>query len=124
MAIEGLQEWDVNLSRAVAELPAGQIIKLQRKLVFLALGAAVEIAPGRFRKISGVVQLTPVLTGRARSSWNVSIGEPSTRQPPAGRRYRKLKNWEVRSSGGYSKQAPAGMVRITFRQLKRALEAA
>ena len=178
--MDNFEEWSVDLTRAERLLVPGAILKLQRSLVFLTLGAAVEISPGRFRKISGVVLLTPVDTGRARSSWNVSRGEPDgsvrsgggrdskgryqkggSRAPTAatasgvmrslgvyetvwiasglpyikvleyggypqspvrGSWDRRTRSWVVKSAGGYSKQAPRGMVRITVAGVKAALE--
>jgi len=171
--MQGYDEWSIGMLRAEQELVPGLVLKLQRKLVFLTLGAAVEIAPGQFRRISGVVLLTPVETGRARSSWNVSIGQPNGAYPPAGQggyqatnaetataamaglgvyqtvwitsglpyikvlEYggypnppvrgswdRATRSWVVRSEGGYSRQAPQGMVRITVEGIRAALEAA
>lgn len=169
--VDGYEAWALKLDRAERLLTEGTVVLLQRKLALLALGAAVEIAPGRFRRISGVVLLTPVDTGRARSSWNVSVGVPDASVPSAGRRYsrrpaviagarkrlaslgryqtvwitsslpyitvleyggypdpvalgtwdRKLRRYVIRSSGGYSKQAPRGMVRLTVGGLERAL---
>jgi hypothetical protein len=166
--MDNLDEWSVNLSRAASQLVPGEILKLQRSLVFLTLGAAVEIAPGRFRRISGVVLLTPVDTGRARSNWSISRGEsPSAvirpaggtpldatraaseltslgvyqtvwitnslpyirvleyggypQEPVRGSWDRQAKRWIVKSVGGYSRQAPRGMVRITVEGLRSAL---
>jgi hypothetical protein len=166
--MDNLDEWTVNLTRAASQLVPGEILKLQRSLVFLTLGAAVEIAPGRFRRISGVVVLTPVDTGRARSNWSISRGEsPSAfvrfargspldatraaseltrlgvyqtvwitnplpyirvleyggypQEPVRGSWDRKTKTWVIKSVGGYSRQAPRGMVRITVAGIRSAL---
>lgn len=167
----GYDEWDANLRRVEQLLVPGEILKFQRRLVFLTLGAAVEIAPGRFRRISGVVLLTPVDTGRARSSWNVALGQPDTTLPAAGGRGgpsaadraesamrglgtyqtvwitsslpyikvleyggypqspvrgswdRATRSWVIKSSGGFSKQAPRGMVRITVQGILAAVAA-
>jgi hypothetical protein len=165
--MDNVDEWSINLRRAEQALVPGEVLKLQRKLVFLTLGAAVEIAPGRFRRISGVVLLTPVDTGRARSSWNVSIGTPDGSYPATVRRRtrtdaatsalrslgayqtvwiasglpyikvleyggypqnpvqgswdRKARTWVIKSEGGYSRQAPRGMVRVTVQAIRDAL---
>jgi hypothetical protein len=169
--MDGLDEWQLNLQRAERLLIPGEVLKLQRSLVFLTLGAAVEISPGRFRRLSGVVLLTPVDTGRARSSWNVALGQPDTSWPScdsiprsidaaaAAAALRRLgtydtvwitsslpyikvleyggypaspgrgtwdpsaRQWVVKSSGGYSRQAPRGMVRITVAGIRDALGA-
>lgn len=170
--MDNLDEWSLNLRRAEQMLVPGEVLKLQRKLVLMTLGAAVEIAPGRFRRISGVVLLTPVDTGRARSSWNVATGQPDTSYPAAGAASRRgdpashasgamrrlgvyetvwitsslpyikvleyggypmnpvrgswdraLREWRVKSVGGYSRQAPRGMVRLTVEGIREALAA-
>jgi hypothetical protein len=171
--MDNFKEWDVELRKNEAALVPGEILKLQRKLVLLTLGAAVQLAPGKFKKLSGVVLLTPVDTGRARSSWNVSVGQPDTSVPPisSGRRAgtnggirdaqasmrtlgpfqtvwvtsslpymevlefggypnpvkrgswdKRLRQYVVKSSGGFSKQAPRGMVRITVQGVLDALQ--
>lgn len=171
MGVTNLKQWASTLELAERKIgDPGRIIRLQRTLTFLTLGAAVELSPGRFHRVSGVVLLTPVDTGRARSSWNVAVGTPDTTVPAEGSypgepridtsslsslgAYqtvwitsslpyievlefggypdpvqlgtwdRKLKRFVIRSSGGYSKQAPLGMVRITFDQVRQALRAA
>lgn len=169
-------KWELRLRAAERELVPGTILKLQRALVFLTLGAAVQLSPGRYRRISGVVLLTPVDTGRARASWNVSVGNPDRRVPGPGTyrtfaspRYAQEKaraalvslgpyqtvwitssleyvpvlefggypnpvergSWDkqrrryvVRSQGGYSRQAPRGMVGVTWAAMRQALTAA
>lgn len=167
-------EWSLALDAAARDMVPGQIIRLQKSLAFLTLGAAVELAPSRYVRLQGVVLLTPVDTGRARASWNVAVGSPDSSIPPARRgapsaagaeaaqeqaRARlvglgtyqtvwitsslvymralefggypnppKLGTWDrrqrryvVRSAGGYSKQAPQGMVRLTFAAIQAAL---
>lgn len=169
--MDGYDEWSLSLRRAEQLLVPGEVLKLQRMLVFLTLGAAVELSPGQFRRVSGVVILTPVDTGRARSSWNVAIGQPDTSwpqgqtiPPPAtaesaaavltvlgvyqtvwitsslpyikvleyggypnpplrGSWDRTRREWVVKSSGGYSRQAPRGMVRLTVEGVRAALGA-
>lgn len=171
MGVVNLDEWIAAVDRYQHEFVPGQLIRIQRSLVFMALGAAVQLAPGRgYAKIPGVTLLTPVDTGRARSSWNVSIGSIDTSVPPIGTatsasqilaraqgtlrslgQYqvvyitsslpyievlefggypspvkkgtwdKKLRRYVVKSEGGYSKQAPQGMVRLTFQALSEAL---
>ena len=162
---EDVGQWVWQVENAVKLLNPGEIIKFQRQLVFMALGAAVVVG-GRPVRISGVVLMTPVDTGRARSSWHISIGNSpkpkNTRHrgqitasaaskmkslgayqtvwiasslpyihlleyggypdPVArGTWDRKMKKWVIRSSGGYSKQAPNGMVRVTVGGILAAL---
>lgn len=169
MPVYNYQEWDIDLRAAEDRLVPGEILKLQRKLVFLTLGAAVELAPGRFRRIRGIILMTPVDTGRARSSWNLTLHRPSGAyprgisvpppltaeqaggilqplgvyqtvwiasglpyipileyggypNPPArGSWDRAARKWEVKSSGGRSRQAPLGMVRVTYSAILDAL---
>lgn len=156
--MDDYERWKIELGVAVKMLGPGRIVKLQKRLVFLTLGAAVEVAPGRFRRLTGVIFLTPVDTGRARASWGVSIGPPELGKfPPPGEYsnpnpldltgglaglgpYQEVwvtsnlpyirvleyggypnpaRGGEGKVSGGYSKQAPRGMVRVTFDQVKR-----
>lgn len=168
------QEWDRKLRAASEKTVAEEILKFQKNLVFLTLGAAVEISPGNVKHILGVVLRTPVLTGRARASWNLSTGAMDLSLPAAtgkggsygsltpeqavsalqglglydvvwissglpyitvleyggyqnppslGSWNPKTKQFEVRSAGGFSKQAPAGMVRITLDEIQELLAA-
>ena len=87
-----------------------------------------------------IVNRTPVRSGRAKANWRVSIGRQpaNTREVPAGtpafregrdrlRRNRKLTDVFISNpvpyinalEQGSSKQAPAGMVRRTVRELQR-----
>lgn len=183
MGIENFTEWTKALSAAEAKLTPGQVLNLQRKLVFLTLGAAFRTPGGGIARSSGVVLKTPVDTGRARSSWNVSIGQPDESVPAERQRRasgesetasaiqerkraaaqaslvrlapyqtvwitsalpyigvlefggypkevkvgswdRKLKRFVIKSAGGFSKQAPRGMVRITVQEILAALRGA
>lgn len=167
--MDNLDEWTVKLKKSQAE--ALEVVPdLIRALVFVALGAAVRLPDGRFVRITGVILRTPVDTGRARSSINISVGTPDTSVPAegehgaptilaeAGSLLRKLRRYETvwivtnlvyfevlefggypdpvekgtwdkqlgqyvkRSAGGFSKQAPKGVFRITFQELKQLLE--
>jgi hypothetical protein len=163
--------WDATLEVSSKRLVGDVVLKFQRTMVFLALGAAVEISPGNVKKILGVVLRTPVMDGRARASWNVSVGTPNGDYPDVFRRtYKPLtatqgsaraalrglgpyevvwitsglpyirvleyglypkpprlgtlvknrkgqRHFEIRSAGGFSKQAPQGMVRITYDEM-------
>lgn len=167
---EGFDEWSVQLALAERAVVPGAILKLQRSLAFLTLGAAIPIN-GVPRKVSGVVLMTPVETGRARSSWNVSLGSPLGTYPPPGQQTydqnnamtqagsllaslgeyqtvwiasglpyikvleyggypdppqrgsydRAARQWVIKSVGGYSRQAPRGMVRVTVEAVRAAL---
>lgn len=103
------------------------------------------------RKVSidllrGIIQRTPVDTGRARASWNVTNGRsPDTRVAPDMSKARKsFPNISVKTAGltdghdfmisnnldyigklenGHSKQAPNGMVRIAIANIQARLNA-
>lgn len=158
---ERLESWQVAVRHAGDANAKAHLVRLQRTLLLLTLGAAVRIG-GRNVRLGGVVQRMPVDTGRARSSVNLSYGSPDVTVPPAGAaRYdwqgklqrnlaqaqravgtvgwvvsalaympvleyglyppnpvrgtwdRKFKRYVIRSAGGYSKQAPHGMFRVT-----------
>lgn len=98
---------------------------------------------------NGITQRTPVDTGRARSSWNLAIGQPDSSVPPemgppSGKNAKKSKPplqpsagipplqqiegdqvifitsnlpYVERLENGHSKQAPAGMVRVTVAEV-------
>ncbi len=91
--------------------------------------------------LSGVVRKTPVDTGRARGNWQVSTGSPASGDidnedsngngtisdgngtivsaPPFGVVY--IANnlpYIERLENGHSKQAPAGMLELTFQELQ------
>jgi hypothetical protein len=161
-------QWVAKLRADADEMVGTRILRLQRSLALLTLGAAVEISPGNIRKILGVVLRTPVDTGRARASWNLSVGTPDGSYPAAGGTYEPLsyeaaaialrdlqpfdvvwiasglpyiktleyglypspprvgtwvkgRGFEIRSAGGYSKQAPQGMVRVTVDEVRAIL---
>lgn len=80
-------EWSRGIDVTVKRMVGEDILRLQRAVTFLALGAAVEVSPGNIRVIMGVVLRTPVNTGRARASWNVAIGTPSTLVPDPGQQH-------------------------------------
>lgn len=151
--MDDFEQWSVELTRAVKGVTEGTIVKLQKQLVFLTLGAAVEVVPGKFQRLTGLILLTPVDTGRARASWNVWVGSPEIEFPAPGKystptpqnlteglsslgpyqevwitsslpyirvlEYGEYPNppagGEGLVAGGFSKQAPSGMVRVTYR---------
>jgi hypothetical protein len=94
---------------------------------------------------SSVIEKSPVDTGRFRANWNVSFGsfdtttteetDPSGTQAK-GRVYQALANYQLkdqsvflgnslpyaeRLENGWSKQAPAGMVRLSILEANRSL---
>jgi len=128
MAVENLSQFTLALTRAAERLPAEGVVKLQKTLVFEAL--------------SRLVQRTPVLTGRARSNWQVTIGQPSESQvgidTATGTVTRgtaalaQLPPYQIvwisnnvpyiqKLEMGSSKQAPAGMVAVTVAELQQVL---
>lgn len=99
--------------------------------------------------LSSVVRRTPVDTGRARANWNVSLNRVDasvsvTTTDASGRQTIHVGNaaiskWDIGDSifianslpyirrleyDGWSKQAPAGMVRITLAQAQQFIRAA
>jgi len=61
-----------------AERIPSQALAFQKRVAFMLLGAAYKDAEGRVRLIVGLLQLTPVLTGRARGNYQVTTGSPAT----------------------------------------------
>lgn len=59
-----------------------QLTKFARKILVAPEKAVKKVAFSLFRRI---VEETPVDTGRARASWNMSIGSINTHFPPEGR---------------------------------------
>lgn len=154
------RQWKLEVDKAASTLPMEAITKLQRQLTLLAMGAAIVLPGGGIARITGVVARTPVDSGRARSSWTVSVGEPRATVPPESGSYQPADSstamaalsglqpgqtvWissalpyivvlefggypnppqggEGKTTNGYSRQAPQGMVRVTFEDLKRIL---
>lgn len=93
--------------------------------------------------LRGIVFRTPVDTGRARSNWHVSIGEPDLEQSEAASAEATVSAGTGVIAGanpfgiiyisnglpyikalefGHSKQAPAGMVRLTLDQVAAQFE--
>lgn len=80
-------QWRLEVGKAAATLPMEAVTKLQRQLVLLAMGAAVLLPGGGLARIIGVVARTPIGEingGRARSSWQVTVGQPGAAVPPEG----------------------------------------
>jgi hypothetical protein len=88
---------------------------------------------------SNIIQMTPVDTGRARGNWQCTIGAPFTGEDDTGD-VLKMQNTLPRRAGsvvyltnnvpyirkleyipGYSRQAPAGMVRVSVALFEGAL---
>jgi len=81
-----------------------------------------------FRALSSVIKKTPIDTGRAKNSWNLSEGkidtslDSSVRDEISGKKDVFITNslpYINRLENGYSKQAPKGMVAITINELVR-----
>lgn len=78
--------------------------------------------------LASVVKKTPVDTGMAKNSWNLSEGKIDTslnnkvRDEISGKKDIYLTNsvdYIMKLENGYSKQAPKGMVALTVNELKR-----
>jgi hypothetical protein len=162
VAVSNLATWELEVERdAQAVGGIGRLIALRQAFVFLTLGAAIEVPGGGFRRLSGVILLTPVDTGRARASWDVYVADEPRASAGAGGQtaaftvaqsalssagiYKAIwitsnlpyievleyggypdpvargsfvnGKWVIKSVGGFSRQAPQGMVRITVQQV-------
>lgn len=154
------RQWKIQVKKVAGTAPMEAVTKLQRQLVLLAMGAAIVMPGGGLARITGVVARTPVDEGRARASWQVSVGRPGQKVPPEAGSYKEAsaadalqamsnlqpgqtvwissalpyivvlefggypnppKSKTGRTVGGFSRQAPQGMVRVTFEDLTRIL---
>lgn len=93
---------------------------------------------------SGMISMSPVLTGRFKSNWTCGVGAVNTdtsaapRTDAEGRTRTVLEGWKPgqtifltnslvyarRLEAGWSQQAPAGMVRLTVQSYAQALKTA
>lgn len=80
-----------------------------------------------FKVLASVVKKTPVDTGMARNSWNISEGKINTslinsvRDKISGKKDVYITNsinYIMKLENGSSKQAPKGMVAVTINELK------
>lgn len=106
----------------------------------------------RIQGLTGIIQRTPVDTGRARSSWVATTGEPSKTEfgeqedypsdaalinlgiKEANKNvddvfyftsnlpYIRRLEYDPKLQKGYSTQAPSGMVRVTIEEIKAGLK--
>lgn len=77
MSVRNLRSFGRDLDRFVEKLDARTIL-FQKKVAFLVLGAYIQLASGDIRAQAGVLQLTPVDTGRAVGNWQVTVGSPAS----------------------------------------------
>lgn len=109
-----------------------------------ALGISMQTVVRRvsLELLTGIVQRTPVDTGRAQSGWDLTIEEPSSYVPPEGggaeavapapdltgitghEQVYIVNNLDYIEAleNGHSDQAPAGMVRITVAESAARIE--
>lgn len=122
-----IREFDLALAKDAREWPAEQVEKVHRAVALEAL--------------KGVVRMTPVDTGRARANWQVSQDAPATGEVDAtdkpGAATIGAGSVEIAAArpftvtyvtnnlpyieeleGGSSKQAPAGMLNVTYNRLR------
>lgn len=80
-----------------------------------------------FEVLGRVVKKTPVKSGDAQNSWNISEGKINTslinsvRDKISGKKDVYITNsinYIMKLENGYSKQAPKGMVAVTINELK------
>jgi hypothetical protein len=77
MGVKNLQSFNRRLDAFQQGLPALALAR-QKKVAFLVLGATVEAPGGRLVTSSGVINMTPVDTGRLRGNWQVTADSPAT----------------------------------------------
>jgi hypothetical protein len=76
MGIKNLGSFSSGLDRLAREID-NKALLAQKKLAFLVLGAYLAMPGGGIRASVGVLQLTPVDTGRAVGNWQVSLNSPA-----------------------------------------------
>lgn len=76
MGVKNLRQFSAGLDKWAKQIDDKAIL-FQKKVAFLVLGAAIQLPGGAIAMQSGLLQLTPVDTGRAVGNWQVSIGAPS-----------------------------------------------
>ncbi len=116
MATLHLNQFKARIKKAIKNGPAVLMGQFQRKVVFMIMGAVVDLDkraiestgmslssnPGRFLVINGLLQQSPVDKGTFRANWNVSSGQPDLSydldktfgggkgSPPSGEEYSKI----------------------------------
>jgi hypothetical protein len=78
---KNLKAFNRGLDKFAKRIDAKALL-FQKKVAFMVLGAFLEIPGAGIRAHSGVIQFTPVDTGRAVGNWQVSIGAPATGEVP------------------------------------------
>ena len=96
------------------------------KAIGVGLGIAVDKIGRELH--TGIVRKTPVDTGRARASWDATIGAPSTKtagggysiQPDGKEEVFIVSNLDYIEAleNGHSQQAPQGMVTISVAEIE------
>lgn len=87
MGIRNLAAFNAGLDRFAKKIEA-RGVAFQKKVAFMLLGAYVQTGGG-VAAVVGVLQLTPVDTGRAVGNWQVSIGSPAEGEIDAGKPNKK-----------------------------------
>jgi hypothetical protein len=146
MKPKSLVRWRADLKAAAEKLPMEAITRLQRILVLMAWGAAITMPGGGSARLIGIVPMTPIDNGPARASWRVSVGSKPSGEGSKSPDLAGLQPGQIvwissrlpyiltleyggypdpptsgsgKTVGGYSTQAPQGMVRVTFEELKQ-----
>jgi hypothetical protein len=81
VAIKNLRQFEVGLEKFKKTVETRSVLFV-KKVAFLVLGAYIALPNGKIEVVSGLLQLTPVDTGRAVGSWQVTIGGPALGQSP------------------------------------------
>jgi len=116
MGITNLASFNASLDK-FADKIEGRSILFQKKVAFLVLGAFVQQAGGGFSAVSGLLQLTPVDTGRAVGNWQVTIGAPAAGTIDSG--FGKAKGSganRASAEAGASRRALSGVSGLRFGQ--------
>lgn len=83
MGVRNLAAFNAGLDRFAKKIEVRGVL-FQKKVAFMLLGAYVQSGAG-LTAVVGVLQLTPVDTGRAVGNWQVSIGSPVSGEIDAGK---------------------------------------
>jgi hypothetical protein len=77
MASATLAQFNAQIDKWIGVTVPAKAVAFQKKIHFMVLGAAFQDAQGNIRMVSGLLQMTPVDTGRARGNWQSSAGAPA-----------------------------------------------
>jgi len=76
VGIRNLRQFHLGLDRFAKKIEEHGVA-FQKKVAFMLLGAYVSVPGVGITAVVGVLQLTPVDTGRAVGNWQLSVGSPA-----------------------------------------------